>query len=147
MPQAKKWHLSKLRVKVNFVSSIQHLDRKKNLIASENGCAIEIISYYAEALILHMMCVCVVFYLRNKFEMNFVCFHFLGRLSYKAFSHDVTAAILMFQNIEMAANKSVNQFISVNTWDGAAPIIRAGCSWMKRRCMTIKIVNDSKPFQ
>ena len=31
MPQAKKWHLSKLRVKVNFVSSIQHLDRKKKL--------------------------------------------------------------------------------------------------------------------
>ena len=75
-----------------------------------------------------MMCVCVVFYLRNKFEMNFVCFHFLGRLSYKAFSHDVTAAILVFQNIEMAANKSVNQFISVNTWDGVAPIIRAGRS-------------------
>ena len=45
MPQAKKWHLSKLHVKVNFVSSIQHLDRKKKiLIASENGCAIEIIS-------------------------------------------------------------------------------------------------------
>ena len=31
MPQAKKWHLSKLHVKVNFVSSIQHLDRKKKL--------------------------------------------------------------------------------------------------------------------
>ena len=48
--------------------------------------------------------------------MNFVCFHFLVRLSYKAFSHDVTAAILVFQKIEMAANKSVNQFISV--WMG-----------------------------
>ena len=89
------------------------------------------------------------------FASSFICetnlkwtclFPFLGRLSYKAFSHDVTAAILVFQNIEMAANQSINQFISVSTWDWVAPIILAGRSWMKRRCMTIKIVNNSKTF-
>ena len=37
--------------------------------------------------------------------------------------------------------KSTNQFIYVNTWDGVAPIIRAGGSSMKR--MTIKVDNNT----
>ena len=148
MPQAKKWHLSKLHVKVNFVSSIQHLHRKKKLnsigkwLRNWNNISTTQRLWYCIWCAFASSFIC-----ETNLKWTLFVSIFWGRLSYKAFSHDVTAAILMFQNIEMAANKLVNQLISVNTWDGVAPIIRAGRSWMKRRCMTIKIVNDSKPFQ